>query len=92
MLARNWRRDGGELDLVVERDAVVRFVEVKARRIGDGLDAIGPAKRRRLVGAANAWLAAYPDPVDEVAFVVAMVHLAPRGGWSVTLIDDPFDG
>jgi putative endonuclease len=62
ILDRNWRVREGELDLVVaDADAIV-FCEVKTRVAGGrsgpelALDAVGPAKRRRLRQLATAWL------------------------------------
>ena len=61
ILARNWRQGRLELDLVCRDGGTLVFVEVKSRR-GDGLarpeDAMTPRKRRTLVRAARAWLAA----------------------------------
>ena len=63
LLERNFTCRHGEIDLVMrERDALV-FVEVRYRRasgFGDGADSVSAAKRRRLVSAASAWLAAHP--------------------------------
>lgn len=59
ILDRNWRCDHGELDLVVEREATIVFVEVKARssgRYGSGFDAVGSTKQRRLRRLASSWL------------------------------------
>lgn len=91
VLARNWRARGGELDVVVERDGVLRFVEVKARDPDDdtGLDAITVAKRRKLVAAAEAWLVERGLPAVEVAFLVAVVSFDPAG-WSIEWVDDAF--
>lgn len=89
VVSRNWRGGGGELDIVVARPGALRFVEVKARSAHDlhGPEvAVGPRKRRRLVRAAEAYLAAVDTPYDEVAFLVALVE-----GERVTLIDDAFD-
>lgn len=88
---RNWVGAGAEIDLVVRRDDAVRFVEVKARPVGDerALESIGPGKQRRLRRAAEVWLLDQP-PVDEAAFLVAWVQVAPDGGFSLTLIDDAF--
>lgn len=65
VLAHRARLGRCEVDLVVARDDVVAFVEVKARRQGmDGLEAVTPAKMKRLSRAANTWLAdndAYAD-------------------------------
>jgi putative endonuclease len=89
--ATNWRSEAGELDLVVERDGVLRFVEVKARAEGDadGLEAITLDKRRRLTRAAEDWLAQNGPPASEAAFLVALVTVGP-GGFQVELWDDPF--
>jgi len=88
VVARNWTGAGGELDVVVARLGQLRFVEVKARRPEDpgGLDAVGRMKRRRLVRAARAFLAAWEDVFDEACFMVAMVWL-PASGAGLDLVD-----
>lgn len=63
ILARNVRIGGGELDLVALDGKTLVFVEVKWRRDasrGAPAEAITPAKRRRLLSAARAWLAENP--------------------------------
>lgn len=61
VLARNWRQGRLELDIVCRDGDTLVFVEVKSRR-RDGLarpdEAMTPRKRRTLVRAARAWLAA----------------------------------
>lgn len=91
VLARNWRTDAGELDLVVERDGVLRFVEVKARAAGDdtGVLAVGEQKQRVLRRAGEAWLAQRGLPEREVAFLVVLVERGP-GGFTAEWIDDAF--
>lgn len=91
VLARNWRTDAGELDLVVERDGVLRFVEVKARTVGDdtGVLAVGEQKQRVLRRAGEAWLAQRGLPEREVAFLVVLVERGP-GGFTAEWIDDAF--
>lgn len=59
-LARNAGFRVGELDLVMRDGGAVVFVEVRYRqpsRFGDGLLSVDRGKRRRLVRAAQAWLA-----------------------------------
>jgi putative endonuclease len=59
ILERNWRCPGGELDLVVEVDETLIFVEVRTRRGGRfGLaeESITPAKQARLVELAQMYL------------------------------------
>ena len=50
-IARNWRCALGELDLVVERDGLLVFCEVKTRSgasFGGGYEAVTWTKRRKL--------------------------------------------
>jgi putative endonuclease len=85
---RNWRCRFGELDLVLVRDAVVVFCEVKSRRtsaFGTGAEAVGAAKRRRLRRLAAEWLAVSPHAPLEVRFDVAAVD-----GTRVTVIEGAF--
>ena len=59
VLARRYRGEDGELDLVMLDGDVIVFVEVKARpngRAGSGLLAVTPAKQRRMTQAATAFL------------------------------------
>ena len=63
LLARNYRtpgRGGGEIDLILqESDGTVVFVEVRSRShadFGGAGGSIGPAKRQRIVRAAQHWL------------------------------------
>ncbi len=69
---------GNELDLVVRRGAVLRFVEVKEKRgsrFGDPLEMLTPEKQRRLRRAAEAWLGVRPELRQlRVGFDVFAVH------------------
>lgn len=61
VLGRRVRTPAGELDLVVEREGLLAFVEVKARpSLREAAFALQPRQRARLVGAAEWWLAEYP--------------------------------
>ena len=58
-LARNYRGLDGEIDLVMQEGDTLVMVEVKYRprgRAGEGLTAVTPAKQRRLLHAAQAFL------------------------------------
>ncbi len=92
VLEHSWSCPAGEIDLIVERDGALRFVEVKARSSRDpsGIDAVGPSKQRRLSRAAQAYLDDRRRPFREAAFMVALVQLTD-GRWDVELIDDAFD-
>lgn len=55
VIARRYRAEDGEIDLVMDEKGTIVFVEVKARpsaRAGMGLMSVTPAKQRRLSHAA----------------------------------------
>lgn len=61
VIARNYRIQGGEIDIVARRATTIAFVEVKARGDLDAaILAITPQKQKRFSRAANRWLAAHP--------------------------------
>jgi len=74
--ARRWRSPLGEVDIVARRGAALVFVEVKARAsLDEGAEAVTPRQQRRIIGAAEAWLAAHPDAAAlEPRFEVAAVR------------------
>lgn len=58
----------GELDLVMRDGDSLVFVEVRHRqpsRFGDGLLSVDRGKRRRMVRAAQAWLARHPAMANQ---------------------------
>jgi putative endonuclease len=62
ILARRWRSPVGEIDIVARRRALLIFVEVKARaNLDDAAESVTLRQQRRIVAAAEAWLAARPD-------------------------------
>lgn len=86
VVARNVRAGGGEIDIVASDGRAVVFVEVKWRRDasrGVPAEAVTPAKRRRLLSAARAWLAANPAHSSrDVRFdVVAIEGEAGKTDW-----------
>lgn len=61
ILAERARTLAGELDLIAERDALLVFVEVKARpSLRDAAYALTSRQQSRLQAAAGIWLAAHP--------------------------------
>jgi putative endonuclease len=76
--ARRWRSPLGEVDIVARRNRLVVFVEVKARaQLDDAAWSINRRQQMRIIGAAEAWLAAHPDDVGSaIRFDVVLV--APR--------------
>ena len=92
VVARNWRCRSGELDLVLEREGLIVFCEVKARRgsgFGGGHDAVTALKRRKLRQLAEIFIATVHGPPDTLRFDVASVYVGPSGT-SVELFEDAF--
>ena len=80
ILARNWRCRYGEVDLIASDGRYLAFVEVKLRnsdRYGQPMEAVTAAKQRRLLTAAQLYLAEHPTALQP-RFDVAQVF-APGG-------------
>jgi putative endonuclease len=79
-IARRVRTAAGEIDLIVERDGLLIFVEVKARAtLGDAALALGPRQQARLLAAGGAWMAANPGHgTAGVRFDLLLVDAAGR--------------
>lgn len=61
-IARRWKSPLGEIDLVVKRGKLIVFVEVKARGdLDSAAESLLARQRRRITGAAEAWLATHPE-------------------------------
>ncbi|MEI6158508.1 MAG: YraN family protein [Roseococcus sp.] len=61
VLAERQRTPSGELDLVVEKDALLAFIEVKARpSLREAAFALTPRQQQRLLAAAEVWLGGNP--------------------------------
>jgi putative endonuclease len=76
VVARNWTCRDGELDLVVRRQRVIVFCEVKTRTtdvFGSPAEAVNHVKRQRLRVLAAKWLDDYPVRAREIRFDVVSV-------------------
>jgi putative endonuclease len=85
ILARNWRCEQGEIDIVAMDDACLVIVEVKTRRslaFGSPVEAVTPVKAARLRRLAARWLTEHRPLVGSVADVRIDVVgvLRPAGG------------
>ncbi len=88
VLDRNWRSARGELDLILERDGVIVFSEVKARRTdryGPAAAAVGPDKQRRIRALACEWLDEHRVERRGIRFDVVAVT-----GVQIRLIESAF--
>jgi putative endonuclease len=98
VLARNWRCEIGEIDIVARTGATVVFCEVKTRSsgsYGSAFEAVTAAKQRRLRRLAGRWLAQEKPAgcsrsFDEVRFDVAAVTLGRGGGLEIDVLEAAF--
>jgi len=85
LLAANWHCAAGELDLVMRDGDEIVGVEVKTRR-GEGAgraeEAISPAQRRRLLAAAEWFLAEHPE-WDDLIWRIDLVAITLDAGGAV---------
>ena len=65
IVARRWKTPLGEIDIVARRRRSLVFVEVKARANADeAAEAVTERVKRRIIGAAEVWLARHPDDAN----------------------------
>jgi putative endonuclease len=76
VVQRRYRSGHRDIDLVVERDGTVAFVEVKARRgsqFGDPVEAVNWNKQRQLIRSASTWIDRHGKPSECYRFDVVGV-------------------
>ena len=75
ILARRWKSPVGEIDIIARRRALLVFVEVKARdTLDDAAWAVSERQRRRIIAAAEAWLARNADDrIQDIRFDAMLV-------------------
>lgn len=78
VLARRWRGRSGEIDLIVSKDGVISFVEVKlARTLAQAADSLRPAQAHRIARAAEEFLGSQPaGSLTECTFDVGLADHA----------------
>jgi putative endonuclease len=82
VLARNFRCRAGEIDVVAEDRGTVVFVEVKERRgesHGSAVEAVTPAKRRKVIRAARVYAAIHGLSEAPLRFDVVAIDWGPVG-------------
>jgi putative endonuclease len=78
ILARNWRCQVGEVDIVARRGEVWAFFEVRTRRgraFGTPEESLTPAKQQRMIDVASTYLAEHDLNVNDVDWQVGLVAI-----------------
>ena len=81
LVGRRFRNGHRDIDLIVEGDDTVVFVEVKARRaseFGDPTEAVDWRKQRELIRSAHVWMDRYGTPGRSYRFDVVGVLVDGR--------------
>lgn len=76
VVQRRFRSGHRDIDLVVEREGTVVFVEVKARRgreFGDPVEAVNWSKQKQLVRSASVWIDRHGRAAESYRFDVVGV-------------------
>ena len=92
--ARRYRTRYGEIDIIARDGETLVFVEVRRKSgeaCGTAAESVTPAKQRRVVRMATAYLACH-DLYDKCAvrFDVVAIDDQPDGAWRLALIRDAF--
>lgn len=76
ILCRNYRSRFGEIDIIARKDSYLVFAEVKTREphsLVHPLEAVTPAKQRKLLRTAGLYLAANPTKLQPRFDVIAVI-------------------
>ena len=60
LLEKNWRNSKGEIDIIMSKDNIIVFVEVKLRKtdtFGDPEKSVTKSKQKRIIQTANSYIA-----------------------------------
>ena len=93
IIARRYRRRGGEIDIIARDEATVVFVEVKARdsrAFGEAVEAVTPFKRRRIAQLALDYMARHHRVNCPCRFDVVSIHF-DAGQPTIDVYQNAFD-
>lgn len=93
LVTRNFRSRRGEIDLIMQKDEILAFVEVRCRNsqdYGGALQSITRAKQRKIIAAARYFLHHHPRFADmAVRFDVVAAQLH-NNNWQIDWIPAAF--
>jgi len=93
IIARRYRRRGGEIDIIAREGETIVFVEVKAREghaFGEAAEAVTRFKRRRLTQLAVDYMARHRLPNRPCRFDVVSIHF-DSGRPKIEVFQNAFD-
>lgn len=94
IVARNYRNVFGEIDIIAQDGQTLCFIEVRSRTktcYGHPFESISPAKQRKIIRAAKAYLAR-EDSIDiDARFDAVAVIPQETGGYSVEILKNAFE-
>lgn len=94
VIARNWRRPEGELDVIAEHDGACVFVEVRSRtgsERGHPLETVNQRKQAQIIRTARLYLDATPGSWSAYRFdVVGVVFTSTGDVLECVHIEDAF--
>lgn len=93
LLARNYRTPFGEVDIIAQQGETIAFIEVKTRQqiFFDISQVITPAKQKKIIMVAKAFLAEHSNPEVISRFDVAILEQNQNTS-TVTYIANAFYG
>ncbi len=81
-ITRNFRRAHGEIDLIMDDEGTLVFVEVKSRhnrRYGDPIEAVGYTKQKHIRYCANVFIREKRIEDRRIRFDVVEILISPYG-------------
>lgn len=89
ILARNYAKRYGEIDIIAQKKDVLAFVEVKFRtkRFADPTEVITPSKQRKIIKVAKHYLCAHTIEDKVCRFDVALIEKETH---SIAYIENAF--
>ena len=76
--AHRWQLGRNDLDLIARQGELVAFIEVKVRRnfgCGEGVESVGPRKRRTIERVAWSWIVQHGKVGDQYRFDVISLRV-----------------
>lgn len=92
LIRRNYHSRGGEIDLIMQHQDVLVFVEVRYRKsasYGSAIESVNYSKQQRLIHAATQYLQQHPPKQESCRFDVVGVSPSSQG-YDINWIQNAF--